>query len=65
MNDMRSAKHVDDVTMTGKEKLVDAYVSHVEHTFGNARSINTYTNCGVRYENKPDGSVVMGQAEYI
>eukprot|EP00974_Lingulodinium_polyedra_P098287 9526467-Lingulodinium_polyedra.AAC.1 len=30
MNDMRSAKHVGDIVMTGKDKLVDAYVSHVE-----------------------------------
>eukprot|EP00974_Lingulodinium_polyedra_P120139 11173828-Lingulodinium_polyedra.AAC.1 len=62
MNDTRYAKHVDDITMTGKERLVDTYVSHAENTFGKCKvHKHTYTNCGVRYEKKPDGSVAMDQ----
>eukprot|EP00974_Lingulodinium_polyedra_P026364 2543740-Lingulodinium_polyedra.AAC.1 len=62
MNDMRSAKHVDDITMIGKARLVDIYVSHVEHTFGKCKvRKHKYTNCGVRYEKKHDGRVVMDQ----
>eukprot|EP00974_Lingulodinium_polyedra_P091486 8867342-Lingulodinium_polyedra.AAC.1 len=50
--------------MIGKEKLVDAYVSHVEH-IREMQGPRKYTNCGVRYEKKPYGSVVMDRGEYI
>ena len=64
--DMRSGKHVDDISLTGKEAVIDSYIKHVEHTFGPCKvHKHLYTNCGVRYQKCDDGSVVMDQDEYI
>ena len=38
---LRTAKHVDDINLTGTEKEIDAYVKIVEATFGEVKLNNT------------------------
>ena len=63
---LRSAKHVDDIQMAGRENTIDSYVKLVESVFGPCKvHKHTYTNCGVRYTKLDSGDVVMDQDEYI
>ena len=66
-SNMRSAKHVDDINLTGQEKTLDEYVLKVEAIFGKCKlSKHSFTNCGVRYsKQQPKGNVEMDQDEYI
>ena len=65
--DFLTAKHVDDINMTGKEKAIDSYVSKVEAVFGKCKlHKHVYTNCAIRYEKDlTTGDVRMDQDEYI
>ena len=64
--DLRTAKHVDDVNMTGTEQEIDSYVKIVEKVFGQCKvNKHTFTNCGVRYTKTDNKDVVMDQDEYI
>ena len=60
MPGLRTAKHVDDVNMTGKEQKVDSYVREVEKVFGKCKvTKHSFINCGVRYTKTEEGDVVM------
>ena len=61
-----TAKHVDDINMTGEASAIDRYVKCVETTFGECKlNKHSYTNCAVRYAKHDDGSVSLDQDEYI
>ena len=61
-----TAKHVDDINMTGTERNIDTYIKCVEDTFGKCKlNKHTYTNCAVRYTKDSDGNVALDQDEYI
>ena len=63
---LRTAKHVDDINLTGTEKEIDAYVKIVEATFGEVKlNKHSYTCVGVRQQKLADGSVQLDQDEYI
>ena len=48
-NDLLTAKHVDDINMTGLEKSIDHYADRVEKVFGKCKlHKHTCTNCAVR-----------------
>ena len=64
--DLLTAKHVDDINITGLERNVDNYVKRVESVFGTCKvHKHTYTNCAVRYTKNEQGDVIMDQDEYI
>ena len=64
--DLLTAKHVDDVHMTGTEKAIDHYASKVEEVFGKCKlNKHEYTNCGVRSRRLTNGDVIMDQDDYI
>ena len=64
--DLRTAKHVDDINLTGVEANIDGYVRCVESVFGPCKvHKHTFTNCGVRYTKLANGDVEMDQDEYI
>ena len=64
--DLVSAKHVDDVNLTGKNKEIDHYTYEVEKVFDKCKlNKNEYTNCGVRNIKHPNGDVTLDQDEYI
>ena len=66
MPDLETAKHVDDVNMTGTERNVDSYVKEVERVFGKCKTNkHTFTNVGVRHTKDANGDVIMDQDEYI
>ena len=61
-----TAKHVDDINMTGTDAGIDKYVGCVESTFGACKlNKHTYTNCAVRYTKTGDGDVTLDQDEYV
>jgi len=61
-----TAKHVDDISMTGTEGKIDSYTKAVEDVFGKCKlNKKQYTNCGVRYTQLENGDIVMDQDEYI
>jgi len=63
---LRTAKHVDDINMTGDEGHVDHYITDVEKVFGKCKvTKHQFTNCGVRYTKRKHGDVAMDQDEYI
>ena len=54
-----TAKHVDDVNITGKEATIDEYVKSVERTFGKCKvHKHSFTNCGIRYQKLKNGDVI-------
>jgi hypothetical protein len=64
--DLLTAKHVDDVNMTGTEPQIDHYVDEVEKVFGKCKlNKRQFTNCGVRYTLQDNHDVVSDQDEYI
>ena len=64
--DLRTAKHVDDVNMTGTDKCIDTYVTAVEQVFGKCKvHKHQFTNCGVRRTKNGNGDVILDQDEYI
>jgi hypothetical protein len=66
MDNLLTAKHVDDVNMGGTEKNVDFYSAEVEKTFGKCKlNKHTFTNCGVRYASQDNHDIHMDQDEYI
>ena len=66
MPDLETAKHVDDVNMTGKEARIDTYVAEVSKVFGECK-VNKpeFTSLGVRLRKLHNGDVTMDQDEYI
>ena len=61
-----TAKHVDDVNMTGTEDQIDAYKIEVDKIFGSTKiHKNEYTNCGVRSKMDENHNVILDQDEYI
>ena len=63
---LRTAKHVDDINMTGTEPQVDTYVAAVESVFGKCKiTKHDFVNCGVRCRKAPNGDVIMDQDAYI
>ena len=64
--DLRTAKHVDDVNMTGTDQQIDTYVDAVEQVFGKCKvHKHQFTNCGVRHTKDSNGNVILDQDEYI
>ena len=64
-NELLTAKHVDDINMSGNKDQISRYVSCVEKTFGKCKlNTGTFTNCGVRYSKTSKG-VEMDQDEYV
>ena len=64
--DLLTAKHVDDVNMTGKEQQVDYYTDEVEKVFGKCKlNKHQFTNCGVRHTMQQNHDVILDQDEYI
>eukprot|EP00959_Pyramimonas_sp_CCMP1952_P423671 8874631-Pyramimonas_sp.AAC.1 len=60
--DLLTAKHADDINMTGLEKNIDDYVQRVEKKFGTCKlNKHTYTNCAARYTKNDQGDVIMDQ----
>eukprot|EP00959_Pyramimonas_sp_CCMP1952_P112755 2357278-Pyramimonas_sp.AAC.1 len=53
--DLLTARHVDDINMTGLEKNVDDYVQRVDKVFGKCKlNKHYYSTCAVRYtKNEP------------
>ena len=65
-DNLRTAKHVDDINMTGIETDIDQYIASVESVFGKCKvTKHQYTNCGVRHTKHKHGDVTMDQHEYI
>ena len=63
---LRTAKHVDDVNMTGTEKQIDAYAKAVEHVFGPCKiNKHEFTCVGVRHRKLANGDVTLDQDAYI
>ena len=64
--DLLTAKHVNDINMSGRESLIDHYVSKVEKVFGK-RKLNKrqVTNCGVQYTQKDNGDIALDQDVYV
>ena len=64
---LRTAKHVDDVNLTGTEEKIDMYVKIVEGEFGKCKvNKHMFTFVGVRHQKEPNtGDVVLDQDEYI
>ena len=57
--DMRTAKHVDDINMTGTGRQIDEYVNAVEQVFGKCIvHKHQFTNCGVRHTKQSNGDVI-------
>ena len=64
--DLRTAKHVDDINMTGVEHAIDRYTKHVEDIFGKCKvHKHEFTNCGIRHKKLPNGDVTLHQEECI
>jgi len=64
--DLQTAKHVDDVNMTGTEPQIDQYRVEVEKVFGPCKMTkHQYTNCGVQTTMLANHDVVLDQDEYI
>ena len=62
---LRTAKHVDDINLTRLPKEMQEYIKAVESVFGPCKRHNKcFTNCGVRHT-KTDGAVILDQDEYI
>ncbi len=61
-----TAKHVDDINMTGEEKEIDKYTVEVEKVFGKCKlNKHQFTNCGVQYTKEKNGDVILDQDAYI
>ena len=66
MSDLITAKHVDDIHITGSDGNIARYLKTVENIFGKCKiSYNSFTNCGIRYNKNNHGDVEMDQDEYI
>jgi hypothetical protein len=64
--DLLTAKHVDDINMTGEEANIDAYKAEVEKVFGPTKiHKHDYTNCGIRSVMDKDHNVTLDQDGYI
>ena len=65
-DNLRTAKHVDDINMTGQDDQINDYVRQVEKVFGQCKvNRHTFTNCGVRHTKNASGDVILDQDEYI
>ena len=61
-----TAKHVDDVHMTGDEPIIDYYKAEIEKVFGPCKMTkHSFTNCGVHYEKLKNGDVTLDQHDYV
>ena len=61
-----TAKHVDDINMTGTEKEIDRYTQQIEKIFGKCKlNKHQFTNCGVQYTKLDNGDVILDQDAYI
>ena len=59
---LRTAKHVDDVNITGKEAVVGKYVKIVEQVFGECKvSKHNFTCIGVRHQKLENGDDSLDQ----
>jgi hypothetical protein len=66
MENLQTAKHVDDVNMTGTEVKIDHYRAEVEKVFGPCKlEKHSFTNCGVRSTMQDNHDVQLDQDEYI
>ena len=64
--DLRTAKHVDDVNMTGTESTIATYARAVEKVFGPCKTNkHEFTNVGVRHRKLENGDVTLDQDAYI
>ena len=64
--DLLTCKHVDDITMGGKEQSIDQYTKEVEKIFGKCKmNKRQFTNCGVRYTMLDNHDIALDQDEYI
>ena len=64
--DLLTAKHVDDINMSGTEKEIDKYTLEVEKVFDKCKlNKHSFTNCGVRHQKLSNGDVTMDQDDYI
>jgi len=64
--DLLTAKHVDDISMTGEEKEIEKYTTEIEKVFGKCKlNKHQYTNCGVQFTKDKNGDVTMDQDAYI
>ena len=64
--ELRTAKHVDDVNMTGTAGSVDAYAKAVEKVFGPCKiNKHEFTCVGVRHRKLANGDVTLDQDAYI
>ena len=58
--DLLTAKHVDDINMSGRESLIDHYVKEVEKVSGKCKlNKRQFTNCGVQYTHKDNGDIAL------
>ena len=65
-HDLLSAKHVDDVNLTGIEEAIDHYAGAVEKVFGKCKlNKHQFTNCGVQYTMLDNHDISMDQDAYI
>ena len=64
--DLLTCKHVDDITMGGKDQSIDQYTKEVEKIFGKCKmNKRQFTNCGVRYTMLDNHDIALDQDEYI
>ena len=63
---IRTAKHVDDINMTGTDSGINEYIKLVEATFGTCKvNRHNFTCVGVRFQKTDDGDVILDQDAYI
>ena len=61
------AKHVDDLKLTGKKKVIEWVLLQIQEVFGELKiEWFTFTNCGLRHIQDPISfSITLDQEEYI
>ena len=61
------AKHVDDLKLTGKKKVIERVLQQIQEVFGELKiEWFTFTTCGLRHIQDPTTFVItLGQEEYI
>ena len=61
------AKHVDDLKLTGKKKVIEQVLQQIQEVFGELKiEWYTYTNCGLRHiQDLTTFLITLDQEEYI
>eukprot|EP00439_Symbiodinium_sp_Y106_P057262 s2270_g8.t1 len=63
---MMILKHVDDLKMAGKRKVIEDFVRHVSQTFGKMDvEWQDFTFCGVHHQQHADGSISLDQIKFL